>query len=217
MSTRGVNTIDVLNKTFPMIEVIERLQNAQKRIEVLAKECDIEHINLKFNSKSRDCFVYDNKDGSLKCIRLKNYQVLYRYNNTISAGEWVSKEAFEYIDQLGLSLGGDFDYKMDNPSYLWSYISSLLVEKFKYPIIFEAASEVEEGEWHDIIAAVEHEIINIDQIRVCDACNVVGIMKRCSVCQQAEYCSVICQKVDWKEHKRWCVAPGKARVLSTHS
>ena len=47
----------------------------------------------------------------------------------------------------------------------------------------------------------------------CDVCRSKSPtgMKRCSICKNAYYCSVTCQKADWKTHKPNCVA-GKSAV-----
>jgi hypothetical protein len=43
---------------------------------------------------------------------------------------------------------------------------------------------------------------------ICAQCGKQGSgFKRCSVCKQASYCGVACQKKDWKRHKKDCTAP----------
>lgn len=42
-------------------------------------------------------------------------------------------------------------------------------------------------------------------VEVCDSCRQSkGQLRKCSVCHSAQYCSVECQKADWKEHKLVC-------------
>lgn len=40
--------------------------------------------------------------------------------------------------------------------------------------------------------------------RVCDVCNAENATKLCSICRQARYCNVKCQRRDWKSHKFVC-------------
>jgi hypothetical protein len=42
----------------------------------------------------------------------------------------------------------------------------------------------------------------------CSFCGKTGVaFKRCSVCKEAEYCGVACQKAGWKQHKKTCAPP----------
>lgn len=40
----------------------------------------------------------------------------------------------------------------------------------------------------------------------CVVCGEVTPVKKCSGCKQIRYCSVKCQKADWKYHKQLCHA-----------
>ena len=39
---------------------------------------------------------------------------------------------------------------------------------------------------------------------ICDYCQKLNPAKRCSACHQASYCTIDCQKLDWKKHKLVC-------------
>lgn len=44
---------------------------------------------------------------------------------------------------------------------------------------------------------------------MCQVCKAVGKMLVCSKCRREYYCSVECQRKDWKHHKRICTSPTK--------
>ena len=44
----------------------------------------------------------------------------------------------------------------------------------------------------------------------CDVCRTEGQMKRCARCKKAYYCSVACQKKEWKTHKPNCLPANSA-------
>ena len=41
----------------------------------------------------------------------------------------------------------------------------------------------------------------------CAKCGQPGAKKRCTQCKKVYYCSVDCQRANWEEHRRCCVAP----------
>lgn len=45
----------------------------------------------------------------------------------------------------------------------------------------------------------------VEPCRVCGKCALGTKLKRCTRCKQAFYCSQICQKKDWRQHKRRCI------------
>lgn len=49
----------------------------------------------------------------------------------------------------------------------------------------------------------EHEFIFPNQ--VCNECQKQGKMMKCSVCLDTYYCSTLCQKINWKKHKKSCI------------
>ncbi|CAE8602612.1 unnamed protein product [Polarella glacialis] len=48
----------------------------------------------------------------------------------------------------------------------------------------------------------------------CSFCGAAFAHKRCGSCRSVAYCSVECQKSDWKEHKLACFKPGKVPTAS---
>ncbi|KAL8756072.1 MAG: hypothetical protein Q9184_004611 [Pyrenodesmia sp. 2 TL-2023] len=51
---------------------------------------------------------------------------------------------------------------------------------------------------------------NVFQIQNNSGCSVCGNMlpvKKCARCRETQYCSVNCQKLDWKSHKEFCGMP----------
>jgi hypothetical protein len=42
-------------------------------------------------------------------------------------------------------------------------------------------------------------------------------MERCSACKVAKYCSVECQRKDWKTHKNECFKPGQVEISNRAS
>jgi len=49
---------------------------------------------------------------------------------------------------------------------------------------------------------------NANKLRICQNCSKFDIkytFAKCIVCKSAHYCSRECQKIDWKEHKKFCI------------
>lgn len=53
------------------------------------------------------------------------------------------------------------------------------------------------------VSAKDKKSIEFDLGEVCYVCNLEG-KYRCNKCKKIYYCSVTCQSVDWKRHKKSC-------------
>ena len=45
---------------------------------------------------------------------------------------------------------------------------------------------------------------------ICGFCQKECELLKCSRCKEVYYCDVVCQKADWKEHKKSCEGPPKS-------
>lgn len=75
----------------------------------------------------------------------------------------------------------------------------------------------EEAFWRDDVISYEYAIrffknVNVNHCCFNDKCNKEAT-KRCIVCQEAWYCSVECQRLNWKEHKTNCHAKNGSETL----
>jgi len=55
---------------------------------------------------------------------------------------------------------------------------------------------------------VQKKLENLEKKSKCTGCNKVGL-KKCKSCKAVYYCSIECQKKDWKNHKVNCKATPK--------
>ena len=77
---------------------------------------------------------------------------------------------------------------------------------------------------------MQRKVAKETSVYCCSVCQVRrpnrSLLKTCALCRRVSYCSTECQKADWKEHKKICVArhetekngfvPHKKKVLNVH-
>ena len=70
-------------------------------------------------------------------------------------------------------------------------------------------------DWDDLISkpCCERQYVSvvtenkfIGSLTRCNTCGIGGKLKRCSQCSTARYCSVACQRANWKEHTPVCIS-----------
>lgn len=55
---------------------------------------------------------------------------------------------------------------------------------------------------------LEDKLFRLKSCGYCDKVDVSGKIKKCSACSRVSYCSKVCQKSDWKMHKKHCKPMG---------
>eukprot|EP00820_Chromera_velia_P015276 Cvel_5926.t1-p1 / transcript=Cvel_5926.t1 / gene=Cvel_5926 / organism=Chromera_velia_CCMP2878 / gene_product=SET domain-containing protein 14, putative / transcript_product=SET domain-containing protein 14, putative / location=Cvel_scaffold283:75010-76356(-) / protein_length=202 / sequence_SO=supercontig / SO=protein_coding / is_pseudo=false len=81
---------------------------------------------------------------------------------------------------------------------------------FQYGVVF--SSEKESASESEARRDKAFTWMGAVRTRKCDVCGKEGTeLKKCGQCKNREYCSVECQKVDWKTHKELCKAKKEAR------
>lgn len=127
--------------------------------------------------------------------------------------------SLKHLKRLDLGYGDDeckrylFDYMLgsDVVSELSYGDFEFTMNKQAMPEEWSSLTRKKAARWHALVKVFEDETVDKDihamaeeELRTCPTCKKFAV-KQCTRCKRQFYCSVICQKSDYKVHKKMCL------------